>query len=255
MMENMCAPSWKARRIGLHAIVGYVLILLSVGGFGPSMAEAQDPAPGTEAPARTDIVRSIEFEGNAHFKDKVLGQRIGVELGDQSDPFQVEGARRTIVDLYKKKGYIFVQVAVDRDMAEKGQLFFTITEGARVRVKTVRILGTKAISSRNIKKVIKTKTRRMFALAAYYSEDKVAEDVETLREFYYDRGYLGYAVETATEFVDNNQAAVVTFTIDERPWQLSITEQEDRATYIVIYDTSNAEKPRLVMFNKMLLLE
>jgi hypothetical protein len=47
----------------------------------------------------------------------------------------------------------------------------------------------------------------------------------------------------------------MTFTVDDRPWQLSITEEEDRATYIVIYDTSNAEKPRMVMFNKILLLE
>ncbi len=222
MTEILRAPSWNAKRIGLHAIAGFVLMLLSVGGFGKSTAEAQEPVPQTEAPARTDIVRSIEFEGNKHFKDKVLGQRVGIELGDQSDPFQVEGARRTIVDLYKKKGYVFVQVAVDRDMAKKGQLFFTITEGPRVRVKKVRILGAQAISTRNIKKVIKTKTRRMFALAAYYSEDKVAEDVETLREFYYDRGYLGYAVETTREFVDSNQAAVVTFTIDEgEPYHVS----------------------------------
>jgi outer membrane protein insertion porin family len=223
MMPSFRTQSLNAQRIGVHVSVGGVLMLLCVTCLGGGMAaEAQDLAPDAEAPVRTDIVRSIEFGGNEHFKDKVLGQRIGVELGDQGDPFLVEGARRTIVDLYKKKGYVFVQVAVDRDMAEKGQLFFTITEGTRVRVKAVRILGTESISSRNIKKVIKTKTRRMFALAAYYSEQKVTEDVETLREFYYDRGYLGYTVETTTEFVDNDAAAVVTFAIDEgKPYHIS----------------------------------
>ncbi len=222
MMENSRTRASSAGRIAFHATIGYVLMLLCMSDSGPSVVEAQEPAPDAEALVRTDIVRSIEFEGNTHFKDKVLGQRIGIELGDQSDPFQVEGARRTIVDLYIKKGYLFVQVDVDRDMAEKGQLFFTITESPRVRVKAVRILGAKAISSRNIRKVIKTKTRRMFALAAFYSEEKVTEDVETLKAFYYDRGYLGYAVETTTEFVDNNQAAVVTFTIDEgEPYRVS----------------------------------
>jgi len=212
MTPNLRLQSLNAERIGFHTIVWTVLVL-SVLWVGQGMA--QEAASDVEASVRTDIVRSIEFEGNDHYKNKILGQRIGVELGVQVDPFLVEGARRTIIDLYKKKGYVFVQVDVDRDMADKGQLFFTITEGARVRVKAVRIVGTKAFSSGSLKKVIKTKTRRMFALAAFYSEQKVSEDVETLREFYYDRGYLGYSVETATEFTEDKDAAIVTFTVDE----------------------------------------
>jgi hypothetical protein len=68
----------------------------------------------------------------------------------------------------------------------------------------------------------------------------------------YTLNYLGhqqYHME-ATVFDGN-----MTFTVDGRPWQLSVNEDEDGATYIVIYDTSDQEKPRLVMFNKTLLLE
>ena len=64
--------------------------------------------------------------------------------------------------------------------------------------------------------------------------------------------YLGHSQYHMETIVHTGE---MTFTVDERPWQLSITEEEDRATYIVIYDTSNTEKPRLVMFNKILLLE
>ena len=222
MMLNLRTQSLIAKWIGLQPTAGFVLVLLCVISFGHSTASAQDPASGAEASARTDIVRSIEFGGNEQFKDKVLGQRIGVELGDQSDPFLVEGARRTIVELYRKKGYVFVEVSVDRDMANKGQLFFTISEGTRIRVRTVVILGNKAFSDRSIKKIIKTKTRRMFGRAAFYSEETVDEDTERLREFYYDRGYLGYGVKTSTDFTDNYTTAVVTFTIDEgEPYYVS----------------------------------
>jgi outer membrane protein assembly factor BamA len=225
MMPNLHRQSWKAEWIGLRTIVGCVLALLFATCLRPSTARAQDAPSDPELSGRTDIVRSIEFEGNTQYKDKILGQRIGIKLGDQIDPFLVEEARRTIVDLYRKKGYQFVQAAVDRDMAQKGQLFFTITEGARVRVKDVRILGTQAFSSVNLKKIIKTKTRRMFALAAFYSEQAVEEDTEKLREFYYDRGYLGYSVDTTTEFVDDNTAVVVTFTIDEgEPYRIAEIE-------------------------------
>ena len=47
----------------------------------------------------------------------------------------------------------------------------------------------------------------------------------------------------------------MTFTIDGRPWQLSIAPEEDQATYVLIYDNGNKIEPRLVMFNKILLLE
>ncbi len=225
MMPNFCTPSLNAKRIGFYATMRCVLLLLCMVFLSQHAAKAQNTVAEPGDSPRTDIVRSMEFEGNTQYKDKILAQRIGIELGDQIDTFMVEGARRTIIDLYKKKGYVFVEVSADRDMVEKGQLFFTIIEGARVRVKAVRILGAKAISSRDIKKVIKTKTRRMFALAAYYSEETVTEDTEKLREFYYDRGYLGYGVETSTEFVANNTAAVVTFIIDEgQPYRISEIE-------------------------------
>jgi hypothetical protein len=72
-----------------------------------------------------------------------------------------------------------------------------------------------------------------------------------------------YVEEETLSYLGHNQyhmettvhSGEMTFTIDGRPWQLSITEEEDRASYIVIYDTSNIDKPRLVMFNKILLLE
>lgn len=225
MMPILHTQSWNAKGVGFHTTVGVVLMLLCV--LGSARGMAQEDTSVARTYTRTDIVRSIEFDGNEHFKNKVLGQRIGIELGDQSDPFLVEGARRTITDLYKDKGYMFVEVKVDRDMAAKGQLFFTIVEGTRVRVKGVRFEGNKAFASRTLKKVVKTKTRRMFALAAFYSEKNVEEDVETLREFYYDRGYLGYSVETATEITADNTAAVVTFTIDEgEPYRIREIEFE-----------------------------
>jgi outer membrane protein insertion porin family len=225
MMPILRTQSLNARRIGSNTTMRCVLLLLCAVCLGQHSVKAQNTVAEPVDSPRTDIVRSMEFEGNTQYKDKILAQRVGIELGDQIDPFMVEGARRTITELYKKKGYVFVEVSVDRDMAEKGQLFFTIAEGARIRVKAVRFLGTKAISNRDLKKVIKTKTRRLFALAAYYSEETVTEDTEKLQEFYYDRGYLGYGVETSTEFVANNTAAVVTFVIDEgQPYRISEIE-------------------------------
>lgn len=47
----------------------------------------------------------------------------------------------------------------------------------------------------------------------------------------------------------------MTLTIDGRPWELNVATIEDQATYMVIYDITNKLEPRMVMFNKSLLLE
>lgn len=47
----------------------------------------------------------------------------------------------------------------------------------------------------------------------------------------------------------------MTFTVDGKPWRLTIPDDEDNAIYIIIYDLRNQAKPRMVMFNKTLLLE
>jgi hypothetical protein len=47
----------------------------------------------------------------------------------------------------------------------------------------------------------------------------------------------------------------MTFTVDGKPWQLSIAPEENLATYVIIYDITDSEEPRLVMFNKTLLLK
>ncbi len=63
--------------------------------------------------------------------------------------------------------------------------------------------------------------------------------------------YLGheqYHMETTVH------SGKMTFTVDGRPWSLDVPEQENEATYVIIYDIGK-EEPRLVMFNKSLLLE
>ncbi len=64
--------------------------------------------------------------------------------------------------------------------------------------------------------------------------------------------YLGHNQYHMETMVNTGR---MTFTVDGRPWQLSIPPEEEGAIYIIIYNLSVEKKPRLVMFNKSLLLE
>lgn len=203
---------------GRSGLLCVTLLMLGAGGvmtMAASGAGQASTVAGAAPLQRGDIVRAIEFHGNEHYKDKVLRQRIGIELGDKNDPFLAEGAKRTIIDVHRKVGYVFAEVELDQERAREGRLHFTIREGPRVKVKKIVFIGNQAFRSSTLRKLLKTKKKKWLAFPSYYSEQTVKDDTEKLREFYYNRGYLGYTVEVETEFVENGSRSVVTLRINE----------------------------------------
>ena len=198
-----------------------VVLLVSAVLMGSGSARAAEgpnvAAPSSVEATRTDIIKSIEFEGNVKFKDHVLRQRLGFELGDRLDPFLAEGGRLTIAEVHRKIGYAYVEVSLDRDRLEQGHLLYRIDEGPRVQIDSVRFVGNEAMGSGTLKKVIKTTERKWLLWPFYYTEDAIEEDLERLREFYYDRGYLDYKIEYRMEFAADQSGVTVTFIIDEGP--------------------------------------
>jgi outer membrane protein insertion porin family len=189
----------------------------------PAKADSNQPAPPavrnpqSDITASTQIIKSIEFLGNENFKDHVLRQRLGFELGDRLDPFLAEGGRLTIAEVYRKIGYAFVEVSLDKEKASRGNLLYTIVEGPRVQVNCIQFVGNEEYGSGTLKEIIKTTTKQWLFWPTYYTEDAIEEDVGRLRDFYYDHGFLNYKIAAEKEFSDDHETVCITFTISEGP--------------------------------------
>ncbi len=160
---------------------------------------------------------NLKFVGNRAFKDKVLRQRIGPVAGDYLDPILVEMGRKTIVDVYRKIGFAFVNVTWNGEEFSKGNVVYEIEEGPRVKIASVKFSGNENIKTRSLKKVIKTKKKKWFYWSFYYNEEMVAEDIEKLENLYYDRGFLDYSISAKKAFTEDKSKARITFIIDEGP--------------------------------------
>ncbi len=196
------------------------VLLMSMVLAASSGLRAAEPAAGAEVLSAGDpggIIKSIEFDGNQKFKDHVLRQRLGFELGDRLDSFLAEGGRLTIAEVYRKIGYAYVEVSLDRDQLSRGHLLYRIDEGARVQIESVSFVGNEVMASGTLNKVVKTTDRKWLLWPFYYTEGAVEEDLDRLREFYYDRGYLDYKITANTEFTGDRSAVRVTFVIEEGP--------------------------------------
>jgi outer membrane protein insertion porin family len=170
---------------------------------------------GIEKPSH--VIRSIEFVGNRKYKKNVLLQRLGFVAGEHLDLYLAESGRTTITEVYRKIGFAFVKVMLDREKLPQGRLVYTIDEGPRVRIASVKFVGNEHVKASTLKKLMKTKTRKWFYWSFYYTQEALQEDIEKLRKFYYEKGFLDYKVEVKKEFSEDNSKVHVTFLIDEGP--------------------------------------
>ena len=194
----------------------------SIGTPGPSRQRADLEPRQVGGKADRNVVKLIDFqpaEGRFDktrlrrgltFKDKTLLKKLDFKVGDYLDPILAESGRASLAEFYRQKGFPDARVTLDSSGLPEGKVIYTVDEGPRVRIRQVRFKGNKAIKTADLKKAIKTQTREWFFWPSYYTEEKIAADVERLRNIYYQRGFLNHSVRAEGQ-------VYVTFIIDEGP--------------------------------------
>jgi len=156
------------------------------------------------------VIKSIEFENNRKYKDKTLLKKLDFVVGDYLDPVLAESGGIALAEFYRSKGYPYAEVVLNRKKLSEGRVVYTIVEGLRIRIRSVTFKGNKALKTRDLREAIKSETRSWLLWPAYYTEEKVAEDVEKLRRLYYRRGFLNHRIGVEGQ-------AHITFLIEEGP--------------------------------------
>ncbi len=195
-----------------------LIVLLSTALSNPEVIHASNPdlAKNNEANntaldgGKKDVIISIEFENNRKYKDKTLRKKLDFEVGNYIDPILAESGRRIISEFYRKKGFPYIEVALNRNKLSEGKVIYTVFEGLRMQIKSVKFKGNQAIKTSDLKKAIKTKTRSWLLWPVYYTEEKIAADVEKLRTLYYERGFLNHRIAVRGQ-------THITFIIEEGP--------------------------------------
>ncbi|MFZ2148142.1 MAG: POTRA domain-containing protein, partial [Sedimentisphaerales bacterium] len=162
-----------------------------------------------------NIVRSIVFKGNYKYKAKTLEGKLGFKKADYLEPVMAEAGRTAIVEFYQKKGFAFAQVSLDTEKLSTGNVIYTIDEGPKVKIATVRFSGNKALKTKSLKETIKTKKTEWGFLPGYYTEEKVSKDVTKLQNIYYNKGFLDANITAEREFTKDKSKVRITFAINE----------------------------------------
>jgi outer membrane protein insertion porin family len=140
-------------------------------------------------------VRSIQFEGNNAFSDRVLRKQMKtrgktllamIDKTGRLDENQLKQDMDSVREWYQDHGYVDVEVKEVRKEREKGPLLITviIAEGIQYHVGRLSISGFKSTSEEKIRNLLKMKE------GTVYSPKALREDAKALNDAYGTGGYV-----------------------------------------------------------------
>jgi outer membrane protein insertion porin family len=169
-------------------------------------------------------IAQLEFTGmSALEKEQVLTglRQIGIADGRIFDRGLLERAEQELKRLYLARGYYAIRVSTTVTPLERNRVAinFNIEEGGVAKIRQISIIGAKAFSESELIGQFVLRTPGLltwFSKHDQYSREKLSADLETLRSFYLDRGYLEFAVDsTQVSITPDKQDIYITIGITE----------------------------------------
>ena len=164
------------------------------------------------------IIEKVGFSGKRRsVSDVKLKGTIKSKDGQYLDYPALSADSKAIKGLYEKKGYGHATVAESAQVDEKTNkavVNFQIEEGKRQRVQRIFVEGNLHYSDARLIKLIKTRRAWLFN-PGVLKEDVLTEDVERIKTFYQNNGYIDIKASVETMIDPSGRFIYVTFTVVE----------------------------------------
>jgi len=170
------------------------------------------------------MLNEIQIDGATRISPKKLRKNLGVKLNTPLREEDLEKGRQKIVETYQAHGFndVDVTVRVEAIDAIRGtsRAVYTVNEGIKGSVSTVRFEGNTHFSDRVLRKQMKTRQKTLFSFvdkSGRLDETQLQDDLQKIREFYQNHGYIDVAVRDVRKGRTSSGALQIVIAIDEGP--------------------------------------
>ena len=165
-------------------------------------------------------INSISFEGNKSLNDINLNELITSKQRQTLLISQVEKDTDKIANAYADSGRIsaIVTPKVIELSDNRVDLVFEIIEGRITEVEKITFTGNRVFSDLRLKGVIATKQAgifRRFIKSDTFVKDKLDYDIDLLRNFYINKGFIDFEVQSSVELTREKDAFLINYNIKE----------------------------------------
>lgn len=149
-------------------------------------------------------INTVDFTGAKEFEKDMLVKalrEIGVGEAKIYDKSAVDRAEQELKRQYLSHGMYGVKITTTVTPIERNRVnvMFNVDEGEVARIKQINIVGNKVVSDKEIREILQLSTSGWFtwySKADQYSKTKLTGDLEAIKSYYLDRGYLEANVES-----------------------------------------------------------
>ena len=169
-------------------------------------------------------IGSIEISGNKDIKTEDLLDglnQIGFAEGRVFDQSQLDGLERELRRQYFSAGKYAVNINSEVTPLSNNRVAVSIdiSEGKAARIKQINIVGNRSYSEEDLTGEFELSRPTLFSFFTkddQYSRQKLSGDLETLRSFYLDRGYVNFSIDsTQVSITPDKKDIYITINITE----------------------------------------
>jgi len=181
----------------------------------------------TERPA----ISNIDFSGTHEFEKDQLSKALaasGLSSGRYFDQALADKAEQELKRQYLTRGYYAAQVTTTVTPVDQNRvsILFSVIEGPSAKIRQVNFIGNKVFSTSTLRDEMQLSTPNWFSWYTkndLYAKDKLTTDLEHIRSYYLDRGYLEFnIVSTQVSISPDKKDMFLTFSLHEgEPYKVS----------------------------------
>ena len=200
-----------------------IKVLYSTGFFRDVQIQAQGDVLIVIVEERPTISR-IEFTGMKEFDNEIVRKSlktVGVAEARFYDKALIDKAEQELKRQYVGKGMFAAEVVATVTPVERNQVavYFNIDEGPVAKIQEINFIGNEAFSEGTLKGEMQLKTGgwlSWYSKDNLYSKQKLTADLETIRSYYLNRGYLEFVIEsTQVSITPDKKGIYLTVSIRE----------------------------------------
>jgi outer membrane protein insertion porin family len=169
-------------------------------------------------------IAAVNLTGNKAIKDEDLYRvlnDIGLSEGEVFDRLVLDRLQQELVKQYYSQGRYAVKVDARVTELERNRvrIAIVIDEGDVAKIRHINIVGNETFTDKEIRDDFEAKVQpfwKFWSKEGQYSREKLSGDIEKLRSYYLDRGYVDFNVEsTQVSISQDNQNIFITANVVE----------------------------------------
>jgi outer membrane protein insertion porin family len=198
-------------------------------------------------------IESFEITGNKDIKTEDLQKSlrgVGLATGKTFDRSVLDDVTQYLTDQYFARGKYGVRIdsKVEEEAGNRVKIKIDIKEGSRAKIREINIVGNTKFPQKDILETLELKTPNWLSWYKQddrYSRESLQGDLEKVRNYYMDRGYANFQVDsTQVQIAPEKEDIFITINVDEGQ-VYKVSEVKLAGTFVV----PKAELERLVLIH------